>query len=221
MNRILLLLGLLTGVAFSQDDRPYRFSGGFKIGAPVDQPTTGFFFPNGTTLQESRWTGGPTAEFRLPWRFAVAFEALYRNRQENNSGIANLAPGFSPFQVNSVRNTNTWDLPLLLKYRLRVGPARPFLAGGYQWSRENYEAQASYFCTDPRGGPCVPPDFPTQRFGGSFSGTEWKRGLVAGAGLEFKTRYVTIAPEVRWVRPLQDARNHRFYGLVGFTFGGH
>jgi len=32
--------------------------------------------------------------------------------------------------------------------------------------------------------------------------------------LEFKARYVTIAPEVRFVRPLQDARNDRAYWLV-------
>ncbi len=216
MNRI-LTLSFFAGLAFAQDDRPYRVSGGFKFGAPVDQPTASAF-PSGTTLKESRWTGGPTAEFSLPGRFAIAFEALYRNRQEDFGGIAILSTGFSPFQVNSRRNTNTWDLPLLLKYRFRVGPARPFLTAGYQWSRESYEANAFYRCTDPQGGACVPRDF-TLLLGGSFSGSEWKGGLAAGGGLEFKTRYVTIAPEVRWTRPLEGQRDNRVFGLIGFTFG--
>lgn len=217
MHRIFILSWFVAS-AFAQDDRPYRISAGFKIGAPVDQPAL-LSFPTGTTLKESRWTGGPTVEFSLPGRFAIAFETLYRNRQEDYGGIANLATGFSPFQVNSRRSTNTWDLPLLLKYRFRVGPARPFLTAGYQWTRESYEARASYLCTDPKGGPCVPPDYPVQQFGGSFSGSEWKGGLAAGGGLEFKTRYVTIAPEVRWTRPLEGQRDNRVFGLVGFTFG--
>ena len=84
MNRILLFL--VAGLAFAQEDRPYRVSGGFKIGAPVDRPATSSFV-TGTILTESRWTGGPTAEFRLPARFAIGFEALYRNRQEDFGGI--------------------------------------------------------------------------------------------------------------------------------------
>ncbi|MBY0505293.1 MAG: PorT family protein [Bryobacteraceae bacterium] len=217
MQRIILFSLLFASLAHAQWDQPFRISGGFKLGAPVDQPAQDFF--SGRTIQESRWTGGPTVELSLPGRFAIAFEALYRNRRENSSGIANLATGFSPFQVNGKRNTNTWDLPLLLKYRFRVGPARPFVNAGYQWSRESFQIQTSYLCTDPAGGPCVPRDFPVQRFGGSASGDEWKQALVAGGGLEFKTRYVTIAPEVRWTRAMQDGRQQRVFGLVGFRFG--
>jgi len=120
MNRSLVFL--VAGLAFAQEDRPYRISGGFKIGAPVNRPATSRFV-TGTILTESRWTGGPTAEFSLPSRFAIGFEALYRNRQEDFGGIANLATGFRP--------------PLWLKYRFRVGPARPFLTAGCQWSREH------------------------------------------------------------------------------------
>lgn len=112
MKRILVFL--VAGMAFAQEDRPYRISGGFKIGGPVDHPAKSSFV-TGTILTESRWTGGPTADFSLPASFAIGFEALYRNRQEDFGGIANLFTGLSPFQVNSRRNTNSWDLPLLLK----------------------------------------------------------------------------------------------------------
>jgi len=43
---------------------------------------------------------------------------------------------------------------------------------------------------------------------------------VAGVGLEFKTRYLTIAPEVRFDRPRNEYTiSNRFTALVGFTWG--
>jgi len=43
---------------------------------------------------------------------------------------------------------------------------------------------------------------------------------VAGVGLEFKTRYLTIAPEARFDRPRNEYPiSNRFTALVGFTWG--
>ena len=44
-------------------------------------------------------------------------------------------------------------------------------------------------------------------------------GPVAGAGVEFKTQYLTISPELRYSRPTNSPRDNRFTALVGFTFG--
>jgi len=45
-------------------------------------------------------------------------------------------------------------------------------------------------------------------------------GPVAGAGIEFKSRYGRISPEVRFSRPTNSyPRDNRLTGLVSFTWG--
>jgi hypothetical protein len=48
----------------------------------------------------------------------------------------------------------------------------------------------------------------------------FRHGPAAGAGLEFRTKHVTITPELRWSRNINTfPRDNRFTGMVGFTFG--
>jgi hypothetical protein len=55
--------------------------------------------------------------------------------------------------------------------------------------------------------------------GGQRSYTQNNTGPVAGAGVEFRTHYLTISPELRYSRPTNSPRDNRFTALVGFTFG--
>ena len=65
-----------------------------------------------------------------------------------------------------------------------------------------------------------PSDCKTDLRGAQFSYSTVQRGPVVGAGLDFKTHYVTISPELRF-NHFTDGYPHenRVTALVGFTFG--
>ena len=70
---------------------------------------------------------------------------------------------------------------------------------------------------DPAGRRTIP--LPEPR-GGQYSYSGFENGPVAGAGLEFRTHFVTISPELRFSRLTNGyPRDNRFTALVGFTFG--
>jgi hypothetical protein len=182
----------------------------------VNEPTSYSSFAN--SYQQGRWTGGPTIEIGLPFRFSVEVDALYRNARSGYSFIYQSA-GANPYNLAVADKTNTWDFPLLLKYHFHVGPLRPFISGGVQYSHTMVNTLATYNCLGPVGS-CVQPGSPNSApLGGQFSATRNNTGPVAGAGVEFKTRYLTISPELRYSRPTNSPRDNRFTALVGFTFG--
>lgn len=211
---LFVLSTTLTAQSFSH----VKLTGGFKIGSPINEPSgSSSAF---TQYTQGRWTGGPTVELHLPKRFSIEFDALYRNYRSNTSSLFQFDQTVNAYSTSSQQKTNVWDLPLLLKYRIPVRGFRPFVNAGYQWSHQSVEQSFFYQCTGPTGS-CLPKNspFPEPR-GGFFNTSNVKRSIVAGGGLEFKTRYVTISPELRWSRPLHDyPRDNRFTGLVGFTFG--
>lgn len=49
--------------------------------------------------QQGRWTGGPTVEVALPFRFALAFDALYWNNRSNNEFSIRFEPALSPYKI--------------------------------------------------------------------------------------------------------------------------
>ena len=218
MHRI-ALIALFTPCLFPQSDtKTFSITGGFKAGAPLNDP------PGGNTLfssyNQGRWTGGPTVEFHLPFQFSVEFDALFHSNRSGNSFSFPPGPNVNSYTVSSFQKTNAWDTPLLLKRVFQVGPIKPFLSGGYYWSRESRENSFSYACSGPQGS-CLPSGYPAPEPSSGFNRySQTVSGLVGGAGLEFKTRHVTISPELRYNRVKHGANNDgRFTGLVGFTFG--
>lgn len=214
-----LLFALAGACALTaQSGKPFSFSVGAKIGAPLNDPPnqTGIF----STYTQSRWTGGPTVEFHLPWNFSIEADALARSYRTNRSGTFRLDPNATAYQFNVAEKTNVWDVPLLLKYRFKLGAVRPFVSAGYFWSHESTSGTSFQSCSGPQGS-CRPADYPGPDPSlGSFDSSRVKRGPAAGAGVEFRTRYVTISPELRYMRPLNTyPRENRLTGIVGFTFG--
>src|SRR5580698_6300117 len=81
---------------------------------------------SGTLSSESkRYIVGPKVEVRLPLGLAFEFDALYRRF------------GFTGSDVNCCGNVttreraNSWEFPLILKYRLPAVPGHPFVGVGY------------------------------------------------------------------------------------------
>lgn len=213
--RIALFLPLASLALFAQSDKPFSLSLGAKIGAPLNDPKM-------TATTQGRWTGGPSIELRLPYRFALEFNALYRTRQSDFTYSFQLSPQTNAYLANNHERSSIWDFPLLLKYRFNVGPLRPFVSGGYSWSQTSREIISGARCTGPQGS-CLPATYPgpDPPVSGRFQYSVFRKGIpVFGAGLEFKTRYLTIAPEVRFDRPRNEYPiSNRFTALVGFTWG--
>ena len=211
------LIALAT-TAFAQSFSHVKLTAGVKLGAPINEPSSGF----GTFTQysQSRWTGGPTVELHLSRNLSIEFDALYRNYRTNSTTLFRFDPSVNAYSANSQQKTNVWDLPLLLKYRIPIRGFRPFINGGYQWTHQSVDSAATYQCTGPAGS-CLPQNAPyPEPRGGFFSTSNVKHSLAAGVGLEFKMKYGRISPEVRFNRPIHDnPRDVRVTGLVGFTFG--
>lgn len=101
------------------------FSVGLKAGVPLTdalhiQSTSGLA---AITTNTHRYAIGPYVEVRLPLKFSIEVDALYRNFEYR---LAPAAPS------NSV---GTWEFPVMAKYKLFRGPVKPYVEGGLVFSR--------------------------------------------------------------------------------------
>lgn len=211
MIKALLIVIASVGVLEAQ-----QLSYGVKLGAPINN--SGGVDPSATS-SPSRWTGGPFLELHVPLRLSVEFSALYRSNTENVTRVFPFGTAQNPYLFTSMDKVQTWDFPLLLKYRFTDGPIRPFVGTGGGWSYRRSEFQSTASCLGPQGS-CRPPDFPTDFTGGLLKSTLTRFGPAASAGVDFKTKHVTISPEVRWNRSFSGGgTRNQFSVMVGFGFG--
>jgi opacity protein-like surface antigen len=219
--RYLPLFFLYAVCLTGQTSKWFPVSPGVKLGAPINNPSEPFFGNTSSTTQSSRWTGGPTVELHLPLNLSLEFDALYRNSRTVTSGPFQFGTATNAYLTSGTRDTSAWDLPLLVKWRIPTGTSiRPFVSAGYQWTHQKVDASYFYTCSGPTGS-CLPTEIsgpgPTSGF---LKYSNVKRGIAAGAGLEFRTKYVLISPEVRYNRNVESyPRENRFTALVGFTIG--
>jgi hypothetical protein len=189
---------------------------GVKLGAPINDPvpTTA-----DSTSSPARWTGGPFVELHLPWRLSVEFSALYRASKEHATRVFPIGSAQNPYLFTSTDKVQTWDLPLLLKYRFTNRTIRPFVGAGGGWSHRRSDFQSLASCLGPEGS-CRNPAFPFEFRGGQVKSTLTKFGPAASAGFDIKTTHVTISPEVRWNRVFSGGPTRdQISIMVGFGFG--
>jgi len=91
-----------------------QFSVGVRGGIPISDS---FEAAQNYRNVPHRYLIGPTFEARLPFRFGVTFDMLYRNLEYRNGA----APGVS---------TKKMDFPIMVRYRLGKDGVRPFVAAG-------------------------------------------------------------------------------------------
>src|SRR3989442_997170 len=104
------------------------FIGGIQGAFVLPPVTPAFETATGYTSRAKPFTFGPTVEVSLPRGLAVEFDALYK-RLDYNSSFEGYHSGL--FQVEEGHNIiSRWDLPLLMKYRLRNIAHRPYFSGG-------------------------------------------------------------------------------------------
>jgi hypothetical protein len=176
---------------------PQLFSFGAKVGAPVTDVYTIEFVPNGGAIaHEQRFTIGPTVEVHLPFHLSFEVDALWRQ-----SSFSQISASISSFDTS----VNDWQVPLLAKYELKLGPIHPFIDGGVVYRHVS------------TGSSSVPP--PTNPN---------TAGVSVGGGATLKLLHLRLSPEIRYTKwptppfssaysPVTSTSNQADL-LVGFTF---
>ncbi|HMC61615.1 MAG TPA: hypothetical protein VKJ01_20655 [Candidatus Solibacter sp.] len=149
---------------------------------------------SGSLASESkRYIVGPMAEIRLPLRLSFEVDALYRR-----FGFTGGASSVFGSSITRER-ANSWEFPMIVKYRLPVVPAHPFVGAGY--------APRTIHGTDVSSGRFLsgisqnPPAsiytyFFNQRSDTSYSLTH---GIVVLGGVNLGAGHVRFSPELRYV----------------------
>ncbi len=152
--------------------------------------------------ESKRYVVGPMIDISLPLGFGFEADALYRR-----TGFRTATGSFAGSYISGYR-ANTWEFPLLLKYRLPLPWIKPYVEVGYAPRRISGSYESIGYNVDLLTGKTT---YNTGR-------ADWKpdvgHGVVAGAGVEFGGRHLRIAPEFRYTNWSDDPIN--LYGSQGY-----
>jgi hypothetical protein len=145
-------------------------------------------FSDSLSSESKRYMVGPTMDVRLPKRFSVEVDALYQRfgfTGQYSYGIGN---------YGMVRErTNSWEFPVILKYRLPIRPMHPFVGIGYAPRILNWAGISS-------GARGYTPYY-NERDSGNYPVTH---GIVISGGVSLGAGHFRFTPEVRytyWTEP--------------------
>jgi hypothetical protein len=158
------------------------------------------------TSESKYYMFGPMVEVRLPYGFAFEADALYRRFGYSSTTYGLLGDTFTDRE-----RANSWEFPLLLKYRLSHRGVRPFVSAGYAPRHIGGGSTASGFTVAYPSGSRVPYSY------SSNTRYDTDHGLVAGFGVAWKFGRLHISPEaryVRWKHPPYSYEGSRGYYLL-------
>jgi hypothetical protein len=168
--------------AFSQP-----FSAGIKVGVPL----TDFFntVQNASTSVPNRYIAGVTAELRLPFGLGVEVDALYR-RLHYEDTIGNPLNGITTDRTTA----NSWEFPILLKYRFPSKIVRPYAVAGIAFDTLSGLTDTVTQTIAP-----TPTSTTTTSTPAALTNNTTK-GFVIGAGIDIHALVIHISPEIRYTR---------------------
>jgi hypothetical protein len=135
----------------------------------------------------SRFAIGPSIGVRLLGDISVETGFLYR-KGTRYSRFNNAEGGTTFADVEA----NIWEVPLLLRYRLPFFSRSWFVQSGATLRRVgDYDVRLTQFNASNGAGSVEQQTF--------SPGTKVEAGFTAGAGYSFRTRYLAIEPEVRYM----------------------
>jgi len=144
---------------------------------------------------------GPAVEVSLPFGLALEFDALYK-RLDYNFSSKMRAASFGTFNQQQHNIVSRWDLPLLLKYRVRTFAYRtPYISAGLNTNYIVNTTQLSRtFFTPSSGAPAA--QTPPAKLRNPPAELKYKsaEGFVIAGGLEFRIHGLRAAPELRYTR---------------------
>ncbi len=129
------------------------------------------------SAESKRYIAGPMLDVRFPLRLGVEFDALYRSF----GFTSNFS---SPLAYSIIRErANSWEFPLIAKYRPAMGLGKPFAGVGYSW-RTVHGSRVS-----------------SGRYLSSQTDLDYSttHGLVVAAGVDLDSKHIRISPEFRYV----------------------
>src|SRR5437868_9345221 len=88
------LIPILLAAAISANAQFVSF--GFKVGAPILDAVPKGRYSSFDALTTGRWTGGPSVEFRLPFRFALEVNELFRGFRLQGNTPSTAGPDLGP-----------------------------------------------------------------------------------------------------------------------------
>ena len=169
--------------------------GGVKGGVPLTDNFNAIVAPfnccsgiRSFTSTTNRYTVGPTVEVALPFKLSLELDALYKRYtyRETTFGIDT--------QGRTKTTSNSWEFPLLLKYKLSTPLLRPFVDTGLSLHHVGGVKEANALIVFPS----------TQFFSSSYSSPllvhSFNAGFVIGGGGEIRAPFVHISPEIRYTR---------------------
>jgi hypothetical protein len=176
MRQLICAAVLLSGCRCFGQDFAVGVIGGVRTTDDIGFPASS---------ESKRYVVGPEVEVGLPFGLGVEVDALYR-REGYSYTFSNFA-GTSYSQERA----NSWEFPMLLKYKLPLPLIKPFIEVGYAPRVINGTLNNNGFNYLPNG---------QQTYGQSHYGTNWNasRGLVIGVGVQFGLGNLRISPEVRY-----------------------
>ena len=182
--RVLVLLLLGSAPAW-----PQLFSFGVKGGVPftdfLNSTTNGRTFYDPTT---NRYLIGPTAELHLPFGLGIEVDALYRHF--DYTGTSTSVDVFT----NLSTTANSWEFPILLKYRFPMPLVRPFVDGGLAFNSLTGLKQTITTTVIPGRTSTVSNTNPAELQNNNTM------GVVLGAGVDIHAIFLHVSPEVRYTR---------------------
>lgn len=141
------------------------------------------------TPESKRYIVGPKLEVRLPWHFSFEFDALYRR-----VGFTDYLSSCCLTSSSSRERLNSWEFPMIVKYRLPGLPRlHPFIGTGYSPRLLYGSAASSESYVNPDTGALI---YNSGKGPVSYPVTQ---GFVVSGGVEFGARHLLISPEVRYV----------------------
>lgn len=137
---------------------------------------------------------GPTFELNLPGEFSIEVDVLWRRYQAGADSPA--TRNLLPFVTRATGNS--FEFPVLLKYKFSEGLVRPYLVGGGAFRRLTGLSQVTQFVTGPPSG---------YDFEEADKNTT---GFVVGGGVQLSALgIIKFSPEIRFTR----------YGVNSFSQG--
>ena len=126
---------------------------------------------------------GPMIEVRLPLHFAFEADALY-SRLGNTSYIPLIA---NESDIRTI--ANSWEFPLLVKYRLPFPRVQPYVSVGFAPRRAGGRINTIHYGF-------YPSDV-------TFSSVDWHahdQAFVLGGGVGVKLWHIRVTTEIRYLR---------------------
>lgn len=172
------------------EERPISVGviGGVGLNDPFDSRNVDILTPSNIrySFSNHRYIVGPMVQMNLPLHLGLEVDALYR-RYSYTSDAA-------PFNsvISTKTSSNTWEFPILLKYRVFKGPLSPFLVAGpnFRYVSEGERTSSGLSANPPSSSDLVPREL-QNRFAPGFS---------VGGGVSLGAKALKIEPQFRYTR---------------------